>query len=274
MDTKTLEKGIVPCVVGGLGNQMFIITAGYIAHRYSKAPLYILQNTLENNPHNIKHYNYNDSIFKYFGTHLPISRSDAKVFSDYRKFEPPTGFYPWFPEAIQGGTSMEGYYQFYPPIELFEDEIRNLFLKGLEEYRAKIPDYSNYAFLHVRHGDYLTKADIHYIQPVEYYKVAVDHLLQTTKVQKILVFSDDINWVKSEPFFSSNIFEIYDSDDELETLAHMTKCTAGAICANSTFSWWGAFLGAHGKRNPVYVPQKWIADLVISLFPKEWTILY
>jgi Glycosyl transferase family 11 len=273
MDTKTLEKGIVPCVVGGLGNQMFIITAGYIVHKYTNAPLYILQNTLENNPHNIKHYNYNDSIFKYFGTHLPISRDDIEVFSDYRKFELHNAFYPWFPEAIQAGTLMIGYYQFYPPIEVFENEIRNLFLKGLEDYRAKIPDYSNYAFLHVRHGDYLTKPDIHYIQPVEYYKVAVDHLLQTTKVQKILVFSDDINWVKSEPFFSSNIFEIYDSDDELETLACMSKCTAGAICANSTFSWWGAFLGTHGNRAPVYVPQRWMCLQVYSLFPKEWIIL-
>jgi len=267
-----IPKGIVPRVIGGVGNQMFIISAGHIAHKCTNLPLYILQNPVENNPHNIKKQNYNDSIFKYFGTHLPLLHNDP-VFSEYKKNFPPSAFYPWFPESIIPGTVLEGYYQFYPPIEFFEHEIRELFLKGLEDFREKIPDYSNCAFLHIRRGDYLNHSDFHFIQSIEYYKKAVDTLIQTTKVEKILVFSDDIEWVKSQPFFSSEIFQIYESDDELKTLACMTKCTAGAICGNSTFSWWGAFLGAHAKRNPVYVPKKWIADLVLCLFPKEWIIL-
>jgi hypothetical protein len=65
-----------------------------------------------------------------------------------------------------------------------------------------------------------------------------------------------------------------DIQDELESLALMSLCRKGAICANSTFSWWGAFLGTYGERAPVYVPEKWISDPpIVSLFPPEWIIL-
>ena len=59
------------------------------------------------------------------------------------------------------------------------------------------------------------------------------------------------------------------------TLALMSLCKAGAICANSTFSWWGAFLGAHGVRAPVFVPERWIGGdkLPVALFPDEWHVV-
>jgi len=89
-------------------------------------------------------------------------------------------------------------------------------------------------------------------------------------VSKILVVSDDVSWVEGQEYFKDEKFEIYKSDNELETLAVMSACKAGAICANSTFSWWGAFLGAHSVRNPVIVPKNWISLPVVSLFPEEW----
>jgi hypothetical protein len=265
-------KGLIPVLMGGLGNQMFIVAAGYVAHKYSNASLYILQDPPENNPHNIKNRNYNDSIFKYFGKHLPLLHNN-RLFSEYKHFHQRGTFNSWPPKKIEPGTYLHGNFQFYPPIEQFENEIRELFLRGLESFLENIPDYFNCAFLHIRRGDYLDNPGYHFIQPIEYYKSAIDDLIKKTRIEKILVFSDDIEWIKLQPFFSSELFHIYESDDELEILACMTKCTAGAICGNSTFSWWGAFLGAHAKRNPVYVPEKWVNRSVLYLFPKEWTIL-
>ena len=283
-NTLNIEKGILPVVINGLGNQMFIVAAGFVAHKHSKSPLYILQNPSENNYHNIKKYNYNESIFKYFGIHLPYSLNDYNIhFPDYNKYYQSNPFTPWFPESIIPGTILGGsFFQFYPPLEPFEDELRELFLKGLCQIREKLPDYSNCAFLHIRRGDYLHNLKNNVIQPIEYYKACVSYLResgqsgqsgQSDLTLKIIVFSDDIEWVKSQEFFTSDIFEISNSTDELETLAIMSKCTKGAICANSTFSWWGAFLGAHANRSPVFVPKKWTYFYILNLFPKEWIIV-
>jgi len=53
----------------------------------------------------------------------------------------------------------------------------------------------------------------------------------------------------------------------------MSLCEKGAICANSTFSYWGAMLGAHSSGNTVIVPKDWCKDPPICLFPDEWLIV-
>jgi hypothetical protein len=53
----------------------------------------------------------------------------------------------------------------------------------------------------------------------------------------------------------------------------MSLCKGGAICANSSFSWWGAFLGSYSERNPVIIPKRWIKNNSsdpIDMFPSEW----
>jgi hypothetical protein len=259
------EKGIIPILQGGMGNQMFIVAAAYVAHREVGAPLYILENPSENNPHNHKQHNYNSTIFKQFGTHLPFSQEGIKNNPDFSEYKDVGQgvFDPWNPMAVLPGSFMVSFFQYYPTLQRFENDLRTLFLGGLEK---PTKDYSSYAFLHIRRGDYLQNSTFHYVQPLAYYeKVSI-------LFPKILVISDDMEWVKQQDLFKENRYELYESDDELETLAVMSACTAGAICANSTFSWWGAFLGAYGKRHPCIVPRKWIDMHVVSLFPPGWII--
>ena len=53
----------------------------------------------------------------------------------------------------------------------------------------------------------------------------------------------------------------------------MASCDHNVI-ANSTFSWWGAFLGAYESRNPVYVPKEWIfSNTKCQIFPSEWNLI-
>ena len=286
----TIDKGgIIPFLLGGLGNQIFIIVASYIVHKLKNCPLYLFENILENN-HNKYNHNYNQTIFKYFGTHLQIEQPNTieklKKYlpHDYKQFwQSPSGFSSWNPNDVNPGSIMLSHYQYYPCIELYKQEITELLLQGLDEYKCdlsiyipdfRIKDKNELAFLHIRRGDYLKNPHIHYIQPIEYYQNAVDTLLKSNKnVKNIIVLSDDINWVNSQQFFNSSLFKLVDCDDELVTLKIMTQCKGGAICANSTFSWWGAFLGAHNSNNPVIVPSKWIRDNPENLFPKEWIIL-
>jgi hypothetical protein len=274
--------GIIPIVMGGLGNQMFIVAAAYVAAAENRLNLYIIQNTLERNKHNTNKLEYNDSIFKYIGEHIPYIFGSLEFHSfccenDYR-IHYVDEFQPWSPSQIYRGSLMQSYYQFYPPLESYENEIRALFIKGLQDYRDALlesHDFSNAVFLHIRRGDYLEFVDIYLPQSIDgYYKKAVHRVLdRKLSLNQIYVTSDDMEWVKEQDYFKDSIFTYFESKNELETLAMMSLCTSGAICANSTFSWWGAFLGAYGARSPVIVPERWISDKVgqiVSLFPDEW----
>jgi hypothetical protein len=263
----TLERGIIPYPFGGMGNQMFIISAAYVAHKVAECPLYLLQPLSTKNPHNKKSRNYNKSLFKYFGKHLPFSMHSA-YFIDSLNYiiATPSCFDVWHAESVLPGTMFRSYFQYYPPLARYEDVLRKLFVKGLADFPLK--DYSDCAFLHVRRGDYLRLTNCRQLTD-DYYREAVKFL---PNVRKIMIISNDPDWVKEQAFFKDPLFEEFVSDDELETMALMSKCTAGAICANSTYSWWGAFLGAYGSRNPVVVPRTWFFkdDVPADLFPKEW----
>jgi hypothetical protein len=162
-------------------------------------------------------------------------------------------------------------------LEPYEEELRAAVMKGLEQIHADLEPQFNLdgaAFLHIRRGDYVDIPHIHYNQPLSYYEKALRFL--PNSVKQILIFSDDIEWVKQQPLFQdSSTFQFVPADfDEIQSLALMSLCTEGAICANSTFSWWGAFLGAHAKRSPVVVPSRWISDPpIVSLFPENWTVI-
>lgn len=87
---------------------------------------------------------------------------------------------------------------------------------------------------------------------------------------RFFVVSDDNNWIKYEPFFKDEKFEIFEIN-ELETLALMSLSSSAAVCANSIYSWWGAFLGAYEKLNHIIVPKDFIKmPLCENIMPKEW----
>jgi hypothetical protein len=275
-----MEKGIAPIPQSGLGNQIFIVVAGFVLSMYHNCPLYLFNNTNCGNWHSKKEYKH--SIFKFIGTHIDSCFMVLKngSFGDYKKhylsiFQ---SFDKWNLDSAPPGTYLESYYQYYPPFEKYENIIREKLLLGLESYRNTLKekyDFGHCGFLHVRRGDYLHFSDRHYIQPISYYRYCINELLkQKPEIKKIYVLSDDLEWISNCSLFVDefkHICEIYDNEDEIESLSFMTLCDEGSICANSTFSWWGAFLGAFEKRNPVFYPDKWMkSDTEINLFPKEW----
>jgi len=273
-----MEPGILPDRIGGLGNQLFIVVAGYICSKVHRVPLYILDMVCE--AHQTVKEDYKKSIFSFFGIHIESCESSYKSYS-------PEGFSPWSPQDISPGTKLSSYFQYYPPILPYEEEIRSLILKGLDFYLKSLSQLytGSYAFVHIRRGDYLQHTYMHYVQPIEYYKRAISLLDDSVQ---IIVFSDDIDWVESQEYFKEPRFNIQRNLNELETLSLMSLCKEGAICSNSTFSWWGAYLGTHAQRNKVIVPEEWINSSyfdteswltcpsgakVPNLFPKEWIIL-
>ena len=267
---------IVPWLLGGLGNQMFVLAAAWVASKVNDGTLHLFN---FHNEHNKLKHNYKETIFKFFGQHMDIEQSDnllnELLNTNYTVFKQNGTFSTYDPTNCPLKCVFMDYFQFYPPLAPYEKELRELCLQGLESLRNQIVtnygSLENSAFLHVRRGDYLNNPHIHTIQPISYYEEALTNLSPT--IETIFIFSDDLEFVKNETFFSSDSrFKIIENSNELYNLAFMTLCQGGAICANSTFSWWGAFLGTYGSRNPVIIPRDWIHHCgdCSGLFPLEW----
>jgi hypothetical protein len=120
--------------------------------------------------------------------------------------------------------------------------------------------------LHVRRGDYLNYSH-HPVQDINYYKLALSHFDNDIPV---IVFSDDIEWCKSQKIFESNRFTMSEENNTAVDLYLQSKCNNHIIC-NSSFSWWGAWLSNSKK---VVAPKKWFGPPLThntdDLYCKEW----
>lgn len=113
--------------------------------------------------------------------------------------------------------------------------------------------------IHVRRGDYVGNSFYVDLMETDYYQKAMAEF----KGSKFLVFSDDIEWCKQQDIFRGCYFS---HNTELEDLNEMMTCN-GHIIANSTFSWWGAWLG----KGKVIAPKAWYADGVErTKCPENW----
>jgi hypothetical protein len=183
----------------------------------------------------------------------------------------------WTPRQFLSSTpiALRGYFQYLPAIQPVLPRILADLLETLSVQRDALRmkysllDLHTIGFIHVRRGDYLnTSPDLHWVQKQDYYTRAIH---SQPYVSRWLVLSDDIDWCKKQSFLSS--YEIIDEPNELVGLAVMSLCRGGAIIANSTYSWWGAMLGAEDARAPVVYPSKWYGREKPTLFPSGWNCI-
>ena len=121
----------------------------------------------------------------------------------------------------------------------------------------------NTCSIHIRHGDYIGIQDHHPLCSLEYYNNAMSKMPSDTK---FLIFSDDINWCKEN--FTGDQFIFTDNDADYEDLYLMSICKNNII-ANSSFSWWGAWL----NKNPdkiVIAPKTWFGSSKSNLNLKDF----
>jgi len=150
-----------------------------------------------------------------------------------------------------------GYYQSPKYFEHIKDEIKNDFkfsdeVESLCNEMCESISEKKVVSLHIRRTDY-TVNNNHPLQPMSYYEDALK--LFDNNVQ-ILVFSDDPKWCQEQELFADDSVMISEGNDADIDLCLMTKCDYHII-ANSSFSWWGAWLGDSEK---VVAPSNWFAD--------------
>ncbi len=136
--------------------------------------------------------------------------------------------------------------------------------------------------IHIRRGDYVSVAHTHSkhgVCPPEYYEKAIAHLNSSINrdqesLHHYFVFSDDIEWVKENMPILKNLKNVtYISNPDIqahEEMILMSLCNHNII-ANSSFSWWAAWLNAHTDKI-IIAPQKWfnVAIETKDLIPEAW----
>ena len=180
-----------------------------------------------------------------------------------------------------GEIYYDGYWQTPRYFEECPDYIREKFRFKLSssneviEYLEKIQKTCSVG-LHIRRGDYVNNSQVsavHGVCSLDYYKLAVELILRENSSSVFYIFSDDLEWAKNNlDFIPNKIFiEFSETRFDWEEMFLYSNCSHNII-ANSSFSWWGAWLNNNvGKI--VIAPDRWFNQSCINtsdLYPVDW----
>lgn len=246
---------------GGLGNAFFQYAFGRSLQARQRKVQFLWQDEREG--YALGPYNLNvDLVSSLYG---PFSTYKDKAFV----FD--ASVYDASPDIF-----LDGYWQSEKYFESISDEIRKeLTLTMVSDEVSRTADRlreGNSVFLHVRRGDYLNPwtAQYHGNLGMDYYNKAIEYIKERVADVQVFVFSDDPGWCKGmlPCEVISGRFNRYED-------LYLLSQTRHAIIANSTYSWWGAWLGERSD-SIVVAPQRWFgtAPLDVSdVIPSRWVKL-
>ena len=232
-------------LMGGLGNMMYqIATSHSIALRDNKEM--ICDITEMQIPHKPYTY-YTNNIFR----NIKFSNSLTNL-----KNMGEGGFHYTPIPKINGNIKLVGHFQSEKYFIEHRDKILELFEIDDKTKSYLLEKYNNIinedtCSIHVRRGDYLGLPNHHPAQPIEYYQQAINLVGED---KHYVIFSDDIKWCE-ENFESLTNKTFITGNQDYEDLYLMSMCKNNII-ANSTFSWWGAWLN-NNENKQVIIPSKW-----------------
>lgn len=285
---------IIVSINGGIGNQLFQYAFGrHLAHLHNTEVHFDLSafDNPEHRPFALNHFNVN--LKKVSQNKLPFHirkgfRNLRLIRSFLNRF-----FYP-YQIVIQNqfhfnplylSNNQNTYYWGYWQSEKYFSEVKELIKQELtfkenlsdpdKEVRQKIEE-KNSVCLHVRRGDYLN----HPLLPIcdlSYYQKAIEIICEKVQNPYFFIFSDDITWCR-ENLKLSHPNDFIHTEEPIRDLRLMTFCKHNII-ANSSFSWWGAYLGNNNDKI-VISPKKWFMERdnkanynTKDLIPDNWIMI-
>ena len=162
---------------------------------------------------------------------------------------------------------IDGYFQCEYYFKDIRKEILNQFVinQAISNYTKdienKIKNSRNSCSLHIRRGDFMndTNISIHGACDIKYYKNAMKYLEEKIDNLFYFVFSDDIEWCRENLVIENAVYiESKEIRIPHEDIYLMSLCSNNII-ANSTFSWWGAWINQNEEKI-VIAPKKWFAE--------------
>lgn len=258
-------------IKGGLGNQMFQYAFGKALEAEKNKVFFDLdwfkKNHKETTPRNFDLSHFNVNIAKAQFWH--------KLFCRNIKEKQANIYEPKLKEQ-KGNLIFSGYFQ-------TEDYFKNIRSKLLTDFSLKESlneknqdillqiKQKNSVSLHVRRGDYVKLAHIYGVCDEKYYNQAVQYIQNQITEPHFFLFSDDVEWVRNNIVLNSpyTIVDINNGEQGFFDLELMKNCSHNII-ANSSFSWWGAWLNQNPNKI-VVSPEKWFADGRPSdIICKDW----
>ena len=232
-------------LMGGLGNYLFQIASSY-AYSVKHNNKFICDISDVMSPHN---------PYQFYIKNILRKIKFMQLESNYVSYNEPSFNHTEIPN-IKSDIKLIGYFQSEKYFINYRKEILELFSIDDESQKIITEKYSGIleldnCSLHVRRGDYLGLQNHHTVQPISYYKDAVKTIGEE---KHFVIFSDDIKWCEENLNFIKNKIFISGNHDYID-LYLMSLCKNNII-ANSTFSWWGAWLNRNVNKK-VIIPDKW-----------------
>jgi hypothetical protein len=291
---------IITKLIGGLGNQMFqysiaralscnkhtslrLDISGY--NNYNLHQGFELCNVFDvsaeiatiSDIHNVLGWQSSQSVRQI------LSRLKLSKFNSSKLVLEPN--FNFWPEILNSPNPcyLDGYWQSEKYFIDFSALIRKdfTFKNELDSHNlelASIINKTNSVSIHIRRGDYVNNLKTnatHGLCSIDYYSTAFNYITERIESPYFFIFSDDIEWARKNislnfpcQFISHNIGSKSYVDMQL-----MSLCKHNVI-ANSSFSWWGAWLNTNESKI-VIAPSKWFAvDTDVSdLIPSNWVSL-
>lgn len=248
-------------LMGGLGNQLFQMSACIGYGKENGIDYCIPKHTLNDEvwkPYHFEKLNYCTGI----------PQRDIIVYK-----EESHSFTPIPSNFNQKNIILQGYFQSYLYFKDYRKEILELF--GFDNLKIK----KGICSVHIRRGDYLKYPTKHpEVSLHNYIAKAIGNMIEYNKILNFMVFSDDIEWckrnIKSEKLYPI-IIDFVEQGEALSDLKKMSEYEHNII-ANSTYSWWGAWLNNNPDKIVICPDESnWFGidnkHLDVSdLLPKEW----
>lgn len=281
---------IITKISGGLGNQMFQYATGRILALKNSTTLKL----------DISSY-ASDKFGRHYSLEIFNIKATIATADEIRKLKPVDNFFiqksprlfklasnltkSYINEKFTGGKIskdeenlyLDGFWQNEKYFIEFTDQIRQDFKlkprpdKNVAGYLKKIKTTDSVS-IHVRRGDYVSIARIGQgvgICGVKYYQRAIKFITKKTRNPVFFIFSeaDGLDWVKQNLKFESPLVLVKSSKD-YEDLRLMSLCQHN-IVANSSFSWWGAWLNENPKKI-IVAPDPWFNNKKTDIIPHGW----
>ncbi len=281
----TTVPPVVVKLMGGLGNQMFQYAAGLALAQKHRVPLKLDLTFLQDRSPR-PHFTPRNYVLDVFPLHpeCELIRDAGAIPVGLKRVAEKHFHYDRSVADQSAGILLEGYWQSPRYFEGIEAEIRQNFElapplgEAAKAMAARIEATDAAVCLHVRRGDMVHDshtASVHGSCSVEYYRTACDEIARKAPTAHFFIFSDDPRWCESEDLTRGRPRTIVSQPgaggDPHVDLFLMRLCRH-FVTANSTFSWWAAYLGdSTGKM--VIVPDPWFTDPSMDtsdLFPMDW----
>lgn len=286
---------IVVKLQGGLGNQLFQYSIGRRLSLHYKTPLkldttflgetgttgLLTPRSYELDQLSISTATASTAEISAFSNNRRLLHRFKKYFTNSKYIKEKS--FRFDPHFLRFGKScyLDGYWQCEDYFHEISDVLRTEFKSKIalntanREMKAAITSVNSVS-VHIRRGDYISNPhanQFHGLCSLAYYRQAVDFIAAKTSSPHFFIFSDDLSWVAGNfrIDYPATIVDVNDSSSGAKDMELMSCCNHHII-ANSSFSWWGAWLNPD-QQKIVVAPKNWFQDSSIdtsTILPASW----